>query len=227
MFNYNDFIRNFIYKEFCRYNSKKIYKDKIDNLKVSVLNSYKYDLYLKTRLANYSMYCSSHFKDKTFNEKLRFYYDYYLPSDLSYDEIIACEKIYNSFRKRQGRLRKRIENMITNNNCLFLTLTFTDDVLNSTSFETRKKYVLRFLNNLNCAFVGNVDYGSENGREHYHCVVAIDNVSCNDWHYGAINFKRIINKNSLALAKYVAKLTNHALKESTNNARIIYSRKFK
>ena len=37
----------------------------------------------------------------------------------------------------------------------------------------------------------------------------------------------IINKNSLALAKYVAKLTNHALKETTNNSRIIYSRKFK
>ena len=117
--------------------------------------------------------------------------------------------------------------MIVNNNCLFLTLTFTDDVLNSTSFDTRKKYVLRFLNNLKCAYVGNVDYGSQNGREHYHCVVSIDNVSCNDWLYGAINFKRIINKNSLALAKYVAKLTNHALKETTNNSRIIYSRKFK
>lgn len=198
-----------------------------DILKSDILNSYKYDLYLKTRLANYSMYCSTHFEDKTFNENLRFYLDNDLSNNLTYEEITACDKIYNSFRKRQARLKKRIENMIVNNNCLFLTLTFTDVVLSSTSFDTRKKYVLRFLNNLNCAYVGNVDYGTENGREHYHCVVAIDNVSCNDWLYGAINFKRIINKNSLALAKYVAKLTNHALKETTNNSRIIYSRKFK
>lgn len=198
-----------------------------NDFKSSILNSYKYDLYLKTRLANYSMFCANNFKDKTFNENLRFYLDYDLSLDLSYEEIFACDSIYDSFKKRQWRLRKRIENMIVNNNCLFLTLTFTDDVLSSTSFNTRKKYVLRFLNNLNCAFVGNVDYGSENGREHYHCVVACDNVSCNDWNCGAINFKRIINKNSLALAKYVAKLTNHALKETTNNSRIIYSKKFK
>lgn len=198
-----------------------------DTLKSDILNSYKYDLYLKTRLANYSLYCSTTFEDKTFNEKLRFYLDNDLSNNLTYEEITACDKIYNSFRKRQARLKKRIENMLTNNNCLFLTLTFTDDVLSTTNFDTRKKYVLRFLNNLNCAFVGNVDYGSKNDREHYHCVVAIDNVSCNDWFFGAINFKRIINKNSLALAKYVAKLTNHALKETTNNSRIIYSRKFK
>lgn len=198
-----------------------------NEFKSSLLNSYKYDLFLKRHLALYSMYCATYFEGKTFNENLRYYLEMEISSELTIDEFFCCQQIFNSFRKRQGRLRKRIENMITNNDCLFLTLTFTDDVLSSTSFDTRKKYVLRFLNNLNCAFVGNVDYGSENGREHYHCVVACDNVSCNDWHYGAINFKRIINKNSLALAKYVAKLTNHALKESTNNSRIIYSRKFK
>lgn len=198
-----------------------------NDFKSSILNSYKYDLYLKSRLANYSMYCATNFHDKTFNENLRYYLEMDISSELTIDEFFCCQQIFNSFRKRQGRLRKRIENMITNNDCLFLTLTFTDDVLSTTSFDTRKKYVLRFLNNLNCAYVGNVDYGSENGREHYHCVVAIDNVSCYDWLYGAINFKRIINKNSLALAKYVAKLTNHALKETTNNSRIIYSRKFK
>lgn len=199
-----------------------------NDFKSSLLNSYKYDLYLKIRLAEYSMYCSTHFEDKIFNENLRLYLDDYLIyENFTYDELMACHQIYKSFRNRQARLKNRIENMVTNNDCLFLTLTFTDDVLSNTSFDTRKKYVLRFLNNLNCAFVGNVDYGSENGREHYHCVAAIDNVSCNDWNYGAINFKRIINKNSLALAKYVAKLTNHALKETTNNSRIIYSRKFK
>ena len=198
-----------------------------NEFKSSLLNSYKYDLFLKRHLALYSMYCSTNFEGKTFNENLRYYLKLDISSELTIDEFFCCQQIYKSFRNRQGRLKNRIENMIVNNNCLFLTLTFTDDVLSSTSFDTRKKYVLRFLNNLNCAYVGNVDYGSENGREHYHCVVACDNVSCNDWYYGAINFKRIINKNSLALAKYVAKLTNHALKESTNNSRIIYSRKFK
>lgn len=196
-------------------------------LKSQLLNSYKYDLYLKCRLANYSMFCANNFKDKTFNENLRYYLNYDLLNDLTLEEFNCCEKIYNSFRKRQARLKNRIENMIVNRECLFLTLTFTDGVLSSTSFDSRKKYVLRFLNGLRCAYVGNVDYGSTNCREHYHCVVACDNVSCNDWFYGAINFKRILNKNPLALAKYVAKLTNHSLKTTTHNASIIYSRKFK
>lgn len=52
----------------------------------------------------------------------------------------------------------------------FCTLTFRPDVLASTSPETRKTYVARFLKATFGAYVANLDYGGKNGREHYHAV---------------------------------------------------------
>ena len=75
-------------------------------------------------------------------------------------------------------------------------------------------------------YVANVDYGAKNHREHYHAVVMCDNIDHKSWRYGAINFKRInydadidtINK----LSMYVAKLTNHAIKETCKRCYLIY-----
>ena len=91
-----------------------------NDFKSSLLNSYKYDLFVKRHLALYSMYCSTYFVGKTFNENLRYYLECDISSELTIDEFFCCQQIFNSFRKRQGRLRKRIDNMITNNDCLFL-----------------------------------------------------------------------------------------------------------
>lgn len=146
------------------------------------------------------------------------------------DEILGsvfreCEKIVRAYYARVSRLRYRISDLLEMGDCIFVTLTFTDDVLSNTSESTRRKYVTRFLASISCHYVANIDFGVENGREHYHAVVVRSaDIDCSLWKYGAINFRRIHNKNKTALAKYIAKLTNHAIKETTRRNHVIYSR---
>ena len=126
---------------------------------------------------------------------------------------------------RVRRLFKKITKMLLSGKCIFLTFTFTDEILATTTFDTRKQYVRRFLSSYNCPYVANVDYGKTNGREHYHALIQIDKVNYNDYKYGASNGKRVAGASSGAkLAKYIAKLTNHAIKQTTKQNRIIYDR---
>lgn len=136
-----------------------------------------------------------------------------------------CVKIDNAYIKRVQRLKKRIENIITNNDSLFLTITFNDETLNNTTESKRRLLVIRYLKSCNCKYVANIDYGKENGREHYHAVISTNHINYTEWHkFGAINGKIIIRSNVEALSRYVAKLTNHAIKETTKRNHIIYSR---
>ena len=151
----------------------------------------------------------------------------------SFEEIKEAERVNNASYHRVKRLSDRVYDMINNSNAIFLTLTFRDDVLANTSEETRKKYIQRFLKESCISYVANIDYGAKNNREHYHAVVIPkgDRIDSALYLYGSIDMKRVRNKKSddneatsKRLAKYVAKLTNHAIKHTTRKNRIIYSR---
>lgn len=142
-----------------------------------------------------------------------------------------ARKINHASFKRNTRLYYRIKSMLTSGNCLFLTLTFTDEVLRKTSEIVRRKYVIWFLGQFKTKYIANIDYGKKNGREHYHAVILLDEVDHSLWQYGAINFERIrYNPNDTTadaprrLAKYTSKLTNHAIKETAKRQAMIYSR---
>lgn len=157
-----------------------------------------------------------------------------------------CEKIVDSDKQRKKRLRKRIERIMEKGSAYFVTLTFSDHSLASTDPKTRRTYVARFCKSISPDFVGNVDYGKQNGREHYHIVmyssllgdikykftkrygwVCSDAVQFADWsNYGFYSIKSCgtdyVDKQKLAW--YVSKLTNHAIKETTKRSALIYSR---
>ena len=140
----------------------------------------------------------------------------------------TAERLNKAKYERVKRLKKRITKMLAYD-CLFLTLTFSDQKidLESTKQETRRKYVQRFLNDLRVNYVANIDFGEKNGREHYHALVCKSKIDPSLWSYGALNIKRVITSDqdtNKRLAKYIAKLTNHAIKESVGNTRILYSR---
>ena len=144
-------------------------------------------------------------------------------------ELNEVEKICKASIQRTKRLRTRIETILLSGNCLFLTLTFNDNTLNSTSIETRRKYVSRYLKSFNCLYVANIDFGSKNHREHYHAVVGLDNIDLSAWRtYGNINVQKVRNNsielNKKRLSKYICKLSNHAIKETTKRSCLIYSR---
>lgn len=128
---------------------------------------------------------------------------------------------------RTKRLKTKIQRMISNGKCIFLTLTFTDKVLETTSENTRKRYVARALKEMSDTYIANIDYGKKNEREHYHAIVLADKVSQKQWKYGNLDFERVrANQETspVKLAKYITKLTNHAIKETVRQNRLIYSR---
>lgn len=146
-----------------------------------------------------------------------------------YKEFNECLKINDASYKRTKRLRERIKAMLLDGDCLFLTLTFNDEYLHESTDKERRIAVSRYLKQFNCRYVANIDFGSENGREHYHAVINTPSIRLESWRkYGNINVERIRNrdiaKSETRLAKYICKLSNHAIKETTKRSSLIYSR---
>lgn len=137
-----------------------------------------------------------------------------------------CLKIIHSDSSRYNRLYKRIMKYFEIGDCLFLTLTFRDDVLESTDKKTRRVYVRRFLKEFSNAFLANIDYGAKTGREHYHALIVYPDPSMlAAWSYGFSNAKRCIYdaESGVRLANYILKIANHFVKDSVGSDRLIYS----
>lgn len=133
--------------------------------------------------------------------------------------------------KRNKRIREHLEDIISKPS-LFLTLTFTDEVLASTSQLTRRRYVSRLLGGFKVPYIANIDFGDSQdyiddegnarkgtNREHYHAVIQLSKIDHKKWLYGSIDFKRVYNSNDERMARYLTKLQYHAIKSPK---RLIY-----
>lgn len=143
--------------------------------------------------------------------------------------FLECLKINKASYERTNRLKKRISDMLLNGDCLFITLTFNDETLSTTTPKNRRVFVSRYLKQFNCKYVANIDFGSKNHREHYHAVINASTIDFKSWRkYGNINVERVrnkdIEKDMTKLSKYICKLSNHAIKETTKRSSLIYSR---
>lgn len=153
------------------------------------------------------------------------YFDLLMQYD--YNDIKEARKINKATYQRIKRLKDRITQYIEEKPCIWATLTFSDEVLDNTNPETRRQYVRRFLKSHSACYLANIDYGSKNEREHYHALMVVDKVPRGSWSYGWDKYKRVrVNQKSSAvrISKYISKLTNHAIKETTHSCYIIYSR---
>lgn len=160
------------------------------------------------------------------------YLDDFLIDNLGIVDYVTSFRFKDSYYQKTKRLKKRINRLFKNDNLFFLTFTFDDKKLKKKDISfykqsTLRKYVTRWLKDYSFDYVGNIDYGGKNGRLHFHCVVALktDKVNHKTWNYGALNFERIITKDSTKLSLYVNKLCSHALKESTKCQYLIYPKK--
>lgn len=140
--------------------------------------------------------------------------------------ILEARRILNANYHRLSRLKSRIYSILSCNslNCYFVTLTFTNNVLSKTSSYTRRLYVTRFLKSVSFNYVANIDFGSKNGREHFHAVLSSEFLEPKLWKYGRLDYE-IISKSQLSIDKlslYVSKLTNHAIKKTTKRTSLIY-----
>ena len=78
--------------------------------------------------------------------------------------IAENEYLYNEALKinkadlnRNVRLKNRISKYLSMGNCLFLTLTFDDSVLNNTSEDTRRQYVRKWLKKYSSYYIANIE----------------------------------------------------------------------
>ena len=164
-------------------------------------------------------------RDKNELEELNGLWGYCCSNGLE-NEYNECLKINAASYKRVKRLKTRIRSLLEKP-CIFLTLTFNDSTLADTDAKQRRVAVSRYLKSFNCKYVANIDFGSKNHREHYHAIIQADRVNYKAWNkFGNINGEKIRNNgaDSVKLAKYVCKLTNHAIKETTKRSCLIYSR---
>lgn len=149
-------------------------------------------------------------------------------SILEYNPLAkCCENLNRNRQARTKRLNDKINKMTYLGQCIFVTLTFNDNSLQNTTEVTRRRYVSRYLKEQSDYYIANIDYGGIGGREHYHAVV-FGRLDLEKWHkYGGIDVERIKSSlsDNLKVSKYISKLTNHAIKNTCKNKRLIYSKK--
>lgn len=209
---------------------KQTQKEIKNCVKDGLVKSGKYDTWKNIQFANHSKLLSENYGTDFFKK-----YEIYLgvENTLNSFEEKCCKQVYDSNRQRNRRLKEKLTYQLQNYDCLFLTLTFTDAVLESTSHQTRRDYIRRYLKGLGSSFyVANIDYGDKeknsqsNEREHYHAIVNLDFINLDNYRLGFIYAEKIKKSSNVrALTKYINKLTAHAYKDSTKGRdRLIYSR---
>lgn len=146
-------------------------------------------------------------------------------------------RIYKDFERaeqqQRNRYKERVLKMLKNDyfDTYFITITFNDKTLNQTNERTRLRYIKRFMIQQFKTYILNIDYRAENNREHYHATaVSKYKIICFDaWKkYGFLKAIRIYQSNTIKDTNdktTAEQLTAHAFKETTANAKIIYSRK--
>lgn len=142
------------------------------------------------------------------------------------DAYFDCSlRLIESKSRKYNKAKKKIENIVMSyDKPIFITLTFTDDVLSRTSPETRRKYVSRFLKEHCKDYVANIDFSPEKKREHYHAVIG-ERVDFTKWVYGFAftEIIRVQDNDLKRISNYIVKLTSHAFKVNSS-LRLIYSR---
>lgn len=197
-------------------------------LKAHVLNDYSEVLKLQrehSRLVYLDTYTDVKI-DAQYKETVNEMVSYFFDDDEALQIWREAERINLAYYARVKRLKDRISSMLREGRCYFLTLTFSDDTLERVSAKTRRRYVTYFLKSLSDTYVANIDFGSQNQREHYHAVVLADWVDMSAWDcFGFSKAQKIASEDDFTpLAKYISKLTNHAVKATTNGCRAIYSK---
>ena len=138
-------------------------------------------------------------------------------------DLDCSVRLLESQYRKYVRARKHIQDLVLSGNAIFITLTFTNDVLEKTSADTRRRYVARYLKSQSDFYVANIDYSPGKQREHYHAVVG-KRCDMDAWRFGFVWCEKVraFDWCSNKVARYIAKLTSHAFK--VDCSRLIYSR---
>lgn len=142
------------------------------------------------------------------------------------------EKILCARYMKVSRLKKRFIYLLSRfEKIYFCTFTF-DNVYITKCDRTKRDLIKDTLNSFSSDihYILNVDYGKKNEREHYHCLVGTNNTD--DFrkflkeqypYFTSCDLIHKEKKDVLKISKYINKLSNHCIKDTTKNKRIVYN----
>ena len=154
----------------------------------------------------------------------------------SEEETKELQKMYEAHKKRNKRMYEKLctwiymkkhSRLYKNYHLIFATMTFTDQQMDNTSEKTRRRYIVRYLNSVSEHYIANIDFGAENGREHYHALIfTSERLGIGDWKKGFAFYEEVKFKSNdyIKTIKYLNKLTNHSFKDSNKTYKVIYDR---
>lgn len=131
----------------------------------------------------------------------------------------AINNLNKSYKKRNARLKKRLEKMLEQEYVYFITFTIAPAHYHY-AYDTYLRKIKDALNYANAScWVLNSDRGSDNERLHFHAVSSFNtqldyNTINRVYNYGSVNFRPIYAKNEKAIREYLLKTFNHATKQS-------------
>lgn len=147
------------------------------------------------------------------------------PSNVDYEKILCARYM------KVSRVKKKLVYLMSRFDYIwFCTFTFDNyyiDKCDRTKRDLIKKVLGLVSDN---HYILNVDYGSKTEREHYHCIIGTnynldlnklfqENYPC----FCSALKVRCTEDDYKRLSKYINKLSNHCIKDSTKNKRIIYN----
>lgn len=173
--------------------------------------------------------CEKNITDLIIYNKLRRYCNL---NHINFEENIEFERLLKSRYNKCSRITKRFLYLFHRYKHLyFCTFTLNDYYINK-SDRTRKDLIkdsLYFIDD-DIKYIINVDYGKQTERLHYHGIIAtnfdLDLNICLQLVYPCFSYSepiRLDNKSIKKIPKYINKLSNHAIKDSTKNSRVLYN----
>lgn len=159
-------------------------------------------------------------------------YNYRRKRNIDFIKDKKLESLLCSRYNKVSRIKRHMLYMYHRKKFLyFITFTFDNKYINKcdrTKKDLIKKCLLKYDKDI--YYILNVDYGSQTKRQHYHAIVGSDRYfslkgflqleyPCFTW----CEKIRFDNSSFKTIPKYINKLTNHAIKESTRSSRIVFN----
>lgn len=157
---------------------------------------------------------------------------YNFNNNIEFQKNKKLESLLCSRYNKVSRIKKHLIYMYhKKKNLYFITFTFSDkyiDKCDRTKKDLIKNSLMSFDSDL--YYILNIDYGKTNEREHYHAIVGTE-YDLNlgnylDLVYPCFTKTELIRFDSNSfkkIPKYINKLSNHAIKNTTRNSRIVFN----
>ena len=225
--------------------NKELKQQMLKKGKYSILKKFDKELYKSNQLG-IKDYMNGECEEEKNKNKSKLIYELLKKYGIEFSlrEIKAYIQINNNKRQKGCRLKNHISYYMRKGyKLVFATFTFNEDTIKKDK-KYRKETITRTLNkNKNVIdYIGNVDYGKENGREHYHYILIlkkdfkpitkistikskkirkfkeVTNLNI-EYKYGFTTYELIgkEEKDRDKIKNYITKLTLHGMKQEERN----------